>query len=150
MGDIKNEACFIFACFFSYEHFLHRTNLDTTTCSVFLLRLPPWEWLTPSCDLFSCSSPLGSSVYSTDFLNDPIFPDFGKSGKNLIAFLGTGCNVRAAGWREGSGGLCFSEGEELTGQTYWGGLGDLHISRQFTGYAFKPHSWCRHNSAQDA
>lgn len=36
MGDIKNEACFIFACFFSYEGFLHRTNLDMTVCSVFL------------------------------------------------------------------------------------------------------------------
>lgn len=39
-------------------------------------------------------------------------------------------------WRdEGRGGLSFSEGEELTGQTYWGGLGDLHIRHQYTGYA---------------
>lgn len=41
MGDIKNEACFIFACFFSYEGFLHRTNLDMTVCSIFLLCCPP-------------------------------------------------------------------------------------------------------------
>lgn len=97
MGDIKNEACSIFACFFSYERFFHRANLDTTACSIFLLRLPPGDDLTPSCDLFCCSSPLGSSVYSTDFLNDPIFPDSGKSGKNLIALLGMRCNVKVAG-----------------------------------------------------
>ena len=36
---------------------------------------------------------------------------------------------------EGRGGLCFLEGEELAGQTYWCGLGDLHISHQYTGYA---------------
>lgn len=28
-----------------------------------------------------------------------------------------------------------SQTEELTGQTYWGGLGDSHISHQYTGYA---------------
>lgn len=43
MGDIKNEACFIFACFFSYEIFLHRTNLDRIACSIFLLHLSPGD-----------------------------------------------------------------------------------------------------------
>lgn len=43
MGDIKNEACFIFACFFPCERFCHRTNLDTTACNIFLLCFPPGD-----------------------------------------------------------------------------------------------------------
>lgn len=37
-------------------------------------------------------------------------------------------------WDEGIGGSCFS-GEEVTGQTQGGGLGDLYVSHQYTGYA---------------
>lgn len=36
-------------------------------------------------------------------------------------------------WDEGIGGFCFSE--EVTGQTQGGGLVDLHVSHQYTGYA---------------
>lgn len=39
-----------------------------------------------------------------------------------------------SGWWDGQEGSA-SQMEELTVQAYWGGLGDLHVSHQYTGYA---------------
>jgi len=134
-GRHKEWSLFYF-CLFLFLWEFSSQNKPSHDCMQRISSVSPrWGWLTPSCDLFCCSSPLGSSVYSTDFLNGPIFPDFGKSGKSLIAVLGAGCKVKATGWREGRGGLCFSEGEELAGQICWGGLGALPISRQRAVYA---------------
>lgn len=108
-GRHKEWSLFYFCLFFFlWEFSSHRKpRYNCMQCISSLFH--PKGWLRPSCDLFCCSSLLDSSVYSTDFLNGPIFPDFGKSSKNLIALVCMGCNVKSVGWREGMRGHCFSK-----------------------------------------
>ena len=77
MGNVKNEASLLFLVLFSKRVFL-TDETRRARGSAYFSGLSLQGRLAPPWDLFCGSSPLESSVYSTDSLNGLISPHTGK------------------------------------------------------------------------